>query len=368
MTPTDDFLNNKKKQILRWLSASAILYSLIILILSIYWSITPSIFDVNENAKNIAEQNKHQMVVGYTSVATEYKLMSLLLDKSGGFISNDYFLPGIWTDNIRNWEYGALIQIRDFSRSLRKDFSRSQTQSVEDFDLSRSEPNFNFNHTSWSFPSSESEYRKGLEHLKSYLNRLQSRKDNAYFYARADNLTNWLGDVSTRLGSISQRLSASVGQARLNIDNVAAYHVEQDGVSSIKTAEQANTVDKKELDKSLVISKDNKNDLNHSLVIKTPWLQIDNVFYEAKGQSYALLHLLKAIEIDFKDILENKNAAISLQQIIRELEVTQQSIYSPMIMNGSGFGIFANHSLVMANYISRANASLIELRQLLNQG
>ena len=31
---------------------------------------------------------------------------------------------------------------------------------------------------------------------------------------------------------------------------------------------------------------------------------------------------------------------------------------SPMILNGSGFGLMANHSLVMASYISRANAPL----------
>ena len=34
----------------------------------------------------------------------------------------------------------------------------------------------------------------------------------------------------------------------------------------------------------------------------------------------------------------------------------------------SGFGMWANHSLVMANYISRANAAVIDLRQLLSQG
>jgi hypothetical protein len=39
-----------------------------------------------------------------------------------------------------------------------------------------------------------------------------------------------------------------------------------------------------------------------------------------------------------------------------------------MILNGSGFGLWANHSLVMANYISRANAALIDLRELLAQG
>jgi hypothetical protein len=39
-----------------------------------------------------------------------------------------------------------------------------------------------------------------------------------------------------------------------------------------------------------------------------------------------------------------------------------------MIMNGSGFGLFANHSLVMASYISRANAAVIDLGNLLEQG
>ena len=92
------------------------------------------------------------------------------------------------------------------------------------------------------------------------------------------------------------------------------------------------------------------------------------MFYEARGASYALIHLMKAIEVDFKDILEKKNAMVSLRQIVRELESTQQSVGSPMILNGSGFGLFANHSLVMANYISRANAAIIDLRRLLEQG
>jgi hypothetical protein len=39
-----------------------------------------------------------------------------------------------------------------------------------------------------------------------------------------------------------------------------------------------------------------------------------------------------------------------------------------MVLNGDGFGMLANHSLVMANYISRANAALIDLNDLLSQG
>ena len=39
-----------------------------------------------------------------------------------------------------------------------------------------------------------------------------------------------------------------------------------------------------------------------------------------------------------------------------------------MILNGDGLGFLANHSLVMASYVSRANAAIIDLRTLLAQG
>lgn len=72
--------------------------------------------------------------------------------------------------------------------------------------------------------------------------------------------------------------------------------------------------------------------------------------------------------MDFEQVLEDKNAVASLQQIIRDLQASQRDVFFPVILNGSGFGIFANHSLAMANYISRANAAIIDLRNLLAQG
>ena len=97
-------------------------------------------------------------------------------------------------------------------------------------------------------------------------------------------------------------------------------------------------------------------------------MQIDNVFYEARGTAWALAHVLRAVELDFGEVLNDKNANTSVKQIIRELEMTQQSVQSPMIVNGDGFGLLANHSLVMASYISRANAAIIDLRELLSKG
>jgi hypothetical protein len=137
---------------------------------------------------------------------------------------------------------------------------------------------------------------------------------------------------------LSQRLSASVRQQRVNTDT-----------SGEMAATQSTPV-------------------RSEVSVKTPWLQIDDIFYEARGATWSLMHFLKAVEIDFKDVLEDKNAEASLSQIIRELEASQRSIFFPIILNGSGFGIFANHSLAMANYISRANAAIIDLRNLLSQG
>ncbi|MDE0346232.1 MAG: DUF2333 family protein, partial [Boseongicola sp.] len=68
------------------------------------------------------------------------------------------------------------------------------------------------------------------------------------------------------------------------------------------------------------------------------------------------------------DVLDNKNARVSVQQIIRDLEPTQDRLWSPVVLNGSGMGFLANHSLVMASHISRVNAAIIDLRSLLAQG
>ena len=103
-------------------------------------------------------------------------------------------------------------------------------------------------------------------------------------------------------------------------------------------------------------------------MVQTPWWQIDDIFYESRGYTWALLEQLKAIQIDFAPILERKNAVVSLKQIIRELEESQKPVHSPIILNGSPFGFFANHSLVMANYVSRANAAVIDLKALLDRG
>ena len=313
--------------------------AVIIVILGIYWSDEPDTFNVSEVALVRAEAAGESLVPGYVTTSTLVTVAETLLNKPGGYLSNDVMPPGVYLDNMPSWEFGVLVQVRDFTRSMRNDFSRSQTQSAEDRDLVVAEPQFSFNNNSWILPSTESEYRKGIAAAESYLHRLaDDNQSDAQFYSRADNLRDWLSQVEKRLGSLSQRLSAAVGESRLNIDLAG--------------------------DRSATQSTPRPDEMR----VQTPWLDIDNVFYQARGATWALLHFLRAIEIDFNDVLADKNAVVSLRQITRELESTQLPMWSPVILNGTGFGPLANHSLVMASYISRANAALIDLRSLLQQG
>ncbi len=314
-------------------------YALIVLILMFWWSGEPEAFKVQTRAEARAKTMGRALVPGYITVSTVMELGETLLHKPGGYLSNDVMPPGLLMDNIPEWEFGVLQQLRDVTLALRNDFSRSQSQSEDDIDLREAQPLFAYSNDSWIFPATENQYQQGLDHLQAYLVRLSDEDQfNAQFYVRSDNLVDWLKLVEKQMGSLSQRLSASVGQARINTDLANESNAQQStGTPAI-------------------------------VMTHTPWMKIDNVFYEARGASYALLHLLRAVERDFRPVLEDKNAIISVKQIIRELEEAQSTVYSPMILNGGGYGLFANHSLVMANYLSRANAAISDLRKLLERG
>ncbi len=324
-----------------WWTAGLFLvtYCIAVIVMGVIWSRSPGEFDVRENALAVANNDPQKLVPGYVTTATVIRIAETLLDKPGGYLSNDVTPPGVYLDNIPNWEFGALTELRDLARSMRNEFGRSQSQSVEDKDLQVAEPQFNYDSESWILPSTESEYRKGIDALYRYLGRLADDKaQDGQFFTRADNLSKYLEVVEKRLGSLSQRLAASVGQTRFNLDLAGDRNARQSTPSPDQTQ------------------------------IKTPWTSIDDVFFEARGYTWALVHTLRALETDFTKVLQDKNAVLSLKQIIRELESTQDFIWSPVILNGTGFGPIANHSLVMASYISSANAAIIDLRNLLLQG
>ncbi len=318
----------------KWLGIGLVAVVLLNYLIAVWWSFEPAPVTVDR-----LRPQEGQPVVGYATTTAVIEVASTLLDKPGGFLSNDVMPPSVMMDNMPAFEFGALEQLRDISLVMRREFSRSQSQSAENKDLQVAQPKFNIDRHSWMMPRAESEYRDAIKALERYRTAIMDpANEDAQFYARADNLVSYLDEVGKRLGSLSQRLAASVGQERLNTNLAGDSEARQSTGAS------------------------------GSAMVRTSWWKIDDIFYEARGHTWALLAFMTAIEEDFGPVLDKKNARVSLQQIIRELEATQETVWSPMILNGSGFGLVANHSLVMANYISRANAALIDLKQLLTQG
>ena len=328
----------------RSLFLAALIYVVCALGVGIYWGFFPSTPSVTTAVqRQLALLKVPASTISFAQsklpkgVATTSALITvseMLLEKSGGYIANDIFPPGVWLDDMPHWELGVVHQLRDTTQALRASLSQSTLTHEPDIDLQRAEVRFNFTHDSWSFPATESQYRLGVEYLQKYnLRLLQTDASRAQFHADAQHLNDYLAGVEQRLKNLSQRLTASVGPS-VNTDS-AAVLVKQTNSTKIVTG----------------------------LYAKTPWWQVDDVFYEARGSAWALILILQGVDRDFAEVLQTKNAQANFDQIIRELKPSQQTLLSPMILNGEGFGFVANHSLTMASYLARAQAAISDCRR-----
>ncbi len=335
----------RSKGILWFFGALTGVSLLVLLILGGWWGLEPDIFNVNDEAiEYLHDSSSKQMPVGFVYTNTLAHMAEVLMNKPGGYISNDVAPPGLFLDNIRSWEYGALVMLRDATTALRNHFARDQSQSMEDKDLALAEPYFYYEPNSWALPSTESEYDKGVEALHKYMKRLrspQAGQRRAQFYSRADNLWSYLEVVIKRLGGLSTRLTASTDR----FAGAAGILYDPSGQKAPTNVEEKTKG-----------------------VGRTPWLLIDDVFYESRGACWALYHILQSIKLDFGDIILDKRAMNTLDNMIHAMENALTPILSPLILSGDGFGIFANYSLSMANYIARANAAALDLRDLMNKG
>lgn len=280
------------------------------------WSREPRPFAVNASQPAAAP--------GVVLARTLAQVSAALTEKPGGYLRNDLLPPGVVLDNMPSWELGVLRQVRDMTRVMHRDLGLSP-RLIEDADLADADAAFSGDENAWAFPSTESELQRGTASINAYAGRLAVGRD-ARFLVRDAYLVQWLSAVEGGLDGLSARLNATLPD------------------HPVLTGRGPGAL---------------------APLSPTSWWRVDNVFYESRGSAWALMHLLKAVEIDFGPELERRQALLSLRAAIHELEATQQTVWSPVILNGSGFGVFANHSLVMANYLNRARTDLADVRLLL---
>src|SRR5688572_1453679 len=132
LPPSDSPLARLRARRWPWIAAVSVLVLALAWAWSFYWSREPAKLWV------VAETpTGERAIVGYSTVHTLIDVTSWLLEKPGGYLSNDVLPPGLWLDNMPNFEFGVLTQCRDLARVLRNYHSRSQSQSIEDVELDR---------------------------------------------------------------------------------------------------------------------------------------------------------------------------------------------------------------------------------------
>jgi hypothetical protein len=140
----------------KWISLATIILIFLFWLVAIYWSSAPARFNVRAAASSAAAAKNEKVVVGYTTSNTLIKVTESLLNKNGGYLSNDIIIPSVLMDDMPAWEFGVLEMVRDLALAMRKDFSRSQSQSLENPQLVKAQPDLNMNHRKWILPSAES--------------------------------------------------------------------------------------------------------------------------------------------------------------------------------------------------------------------
>ncbi|MCX8043362.1 MAG: DUF2333 family protein [Desulfobacterota bacterium] len=285
-----------------------------------YFSIKPDVFPVYRQSG---------MPAGTVFAKTAATLIEQELYGPGGWLPNDlFFTPGWFLDNKPHFQLGVLEAVRYNVRVLRDSLSRQRTTDAIDSDCEQAFTTLSNDPFSWIFPSAESRYAKGIEHLETYARRLRS--GTAAFYPRSDNLIQLLEQYVSLLGGVNTRLLNASRTMVPMADNATGK------AQKIPTFE------------------------------KTPWHRIDDNFYYAQGVGYALYHLMQAVRCDFAPVLQDKNATVIVEEILASLA---ESYFEPLLVtNGGKDGILANHSNNIRVFLDDARQKLNSLITILAQG
>ncbi len=249
---------------------------------------------------------------GVVMVDTIARVAETLYKKPGGYLANARIPPGVFMDDIPNWELGVLQEVRRTTHALGHQFAMSHAAFQEDTDLANAEIAFDVDAHSWIFPRAENSFREGVLDLRQFSNRLKHTDSGAVFLPTNAALMSYLQDTAQELVQMSALLNSALPQPEL------------------------------------------EGDRNLPASARTSWWNVDDHFYFVRGQCWALAAVLQALRNEYSGYLIAHHADLSLLAMIRELQAAGQPVYSPMILNGSGFGLFANHSLTLANYVDRA--------------
>jgi hypothetical protein len=256
---------------------------------------------------------------GSEAVATAVALVDREINKNHWTPSDPFFYPGAALTRMPAYQRGIMASIARFTIELSDQIARTRGSSGVDEDVQKANGLFNYSPYVWMFDlstswlptaSSETQYRAGMEALQRYNLRLS--KGQATFEKRSDNLLEALNRMAADLGSSSADI---------------ATHVEGKSKSSFGSAAE--------------------------------------LFYYTKGRMYGNYMLLKALEKDYAQLIEERQLKNSWDKMLESLREGMSFGHFFVLNFHPNSAILANHLTSQGFYLMRARTQMREITDIL---
>ena len=236
------------------------------------------------------------------------------------WVTNDpFFMPASLLDNMPEFQQGIVAAISRFTLELTDQIGRTRGSSQADPDLDRAAGLLRYPGTIWIFDlstswaptaSSEQQYRRAVAALRGYNERLG--RGQAVFETRADNLLGTLDRIAADIGSSSAAIDQQLKAASFWPDFAA-----------------------------------------------------DNLFYASKGRLYAYYLLLRALQVDFANVIRERQLGSAWSQTLESFR--EAALLQPwVVMNGAPDGLLMpNHLTSQGFFLLRARTQLREISNIL---
>ncbi len=173
------------------------------LTVGIYWSLYKGYTAIDttrfpwfsSNIHSILDQTKSDSAETKKGIALSAAVSNRLEEEMGstfGWSVNDLVVsPTCWLDNRANRQRGVIFATRMLINFFSTNLAKYGTVDTENNFLKEArEKYFAFSEDSWWFPSTESQYRKGIERIRKYEDELATGK--AVYNMRSDDMYNML--------------------------------------------------------------------------------------------------------------------------------------------------------------------------------
>jgi hypothetical protein len=257
---------------------------------------------------------------GSRAVAVAADLIDREINTNRWVANDPFFMPGSMLDNMPAYQQGIVTAISRFALELADQIARTRGSSQVDPDLDTASGLLRYPGTVWIFDfrtswaptaSSEQQYRRAMQALRSYNQRLS--QGQAVFEPRADNL----------LGTLD-RIAADIGSSSAAIDRR----------------------------------------LEESSAFWPDWTA-DDLFYASKGRLYAYYLLLRAFETDFANVIRERELVGAWTQTLESFRAAA-TLQPWVIVNGAPDSqLMPSHLASQGFFLLRARTQLREISNIL---